>query len=162
MEQQKQNYDDRLAARDEAAKEFGYYDRLARAFGRNGLQAQIVQAAQEAIKVHANTTLGRLSNGIWQLELQENDPKTELEILARDLSQPGTLFRPFEYISGGEKFRVAISLAIAIGQSISGGRTVDTLVIDEGFGALDEVNRGLLRCIRRRTGSCGFTPRRCV
>lgn len=52
--------------------------------------------------------------------------------------------RPFEYISGGERFRVAISLAVAIGQSISGGRTVDTLVIDEGFGSLDEVNRDLL------------------
>ncbi len=52
--------------------------------------------------------------------------------------------RPFEYLSGGEKFRVAISLAIAVGQAIAGGRTVDTLIIDEGFGALDEINRGLL------------------
>lgn len=150
MENQKRAYEKCKAQRDAAEKEFGYYQRLARAFGRGGLQAKIVQAAQEAIKVHANTTLGRLSNGIWQIELEENAQKTELEILARDVSQPGTPLRPFEYLSGGEQFRVAISLAVAIGQSISGGRTVDTLVIDEGFGALDEVNRALLVSELRR------------
>ncbi|MBI1925989.1 SMC family ATPase, partial [Candidatus Poribacteria bacterium] len=144
MERQKQKYEGCRNARDQAEKEFDYYDRLARAFGRDGLQARIVQTAQEAIKIHANTTLGRLSNGVWQVELEENAQGTELEILARDLSQPGTPMRSFEYLSSGEAFRVAISLAVAIGQSISGGRTVDTLIIDEGFGRLDEVNRELL------------------
>lgn len=144
LKTQKQTYEERLDARDRAEREFGYYERLAHAFGRNGLQARIIQTAQEAIKVHANTTLGRLSNGTWQIELEENDKKTELEILARDLSSPGAPLRQFGYLSGGEKFRVAVSLAVAIGQSILGGRTVDTLIIDEGFGALDEVNRSLL------------------
>jgi exonuclease SbcC len=144
LENQKQTYEERLGARDRAEKEFGYYERLARAFRRNGLQARIVQTAQEAIKVHANTTLERLSNNTWQIELEENNQRTELEILARDLSSPGAPLRQFGYLSGGEKFRVAISLAVAIGHSILGGRTVDTLIIDEGFGALDEVNRSLL------------------
>ena len=76
---------------------------------------------------------------MWQIELAGDDQ--ELEIYAQDNSQPGMPKRPFEYLSGGEKFRVAISLAVAIGQSITGGRTVDTLIIDEGFGSLDEVNR---------------------
>jgi len=116
-----------------------YYEKLAGAFGRSGLQAQIVQEAQKKIKDAANTTLLHLSNGIWEIELVGDDQ--ELEIFAKDNSQPGTPKRLFEYLSGGEKFRVAISLAVAIGQSISGGRTVDSLIIDEGFGALDEVNR---------------------
>ena len=150
LERQKQDYGKCQKARDKVEKEFGYYNKLANAFGRSGLQAQIIQDAQKAIKTHANTTLGQLSNGVWQIELKESAQQTELEILARDLSQPGTPLRPFEYLSGGEKFRVAISLALAIGQSISGGRTVDTLVIDEGFGALDEVNRGLLVSELRR------------
>jgi len=47
-------------------------------------------------------------------------------------------------------FRVAISLAVAIGQSISGGRTVNTLIIDEGFESLDEVNHDNLVVELRR------------
>ncbi|KAF0247505.1 MAG: exonuclease SbcC, partial [bacterium] len=144
LENQRKSYLELKVLRDKTEKEVIYYTKLATTFGKRGLQAKIIQAAQEKIKQHANTTLRRLSNGVWQIDLQENNQGTELEILVRDLSQPKSPLRPFEYLSGGEKFRVAISLAIAIGQSISGGRTVDTLVIDEGFGALDEINRALL------------------
>ncbi len=144
IEHQRRVYLEIQTLRDKAEKETIYYTKLAKAFGKNGLQAKIIQMAQEKIKQHANTTLRRLSNGMWQVDLQENSQGTEIEILARDISQPGLPLRPFEYLSGGEKFRVAISIAIAIGQSISGGRSVDTLVIDEGFGALDEINRALL------------------
>lgn len=132
------------AERDEAAREFSYYKRLADAFGKHSLQAVIVQRAQEDIKRHANTILGRLTGNAWQVELKEDETHTELEIQARDLTQPGTPTRPFEYLSGGEQFRVAVSLAVAIGQSVVGGRTADTLVIDEGFGTLDNDNRGAL------------------
>ncbi len=144
LKSQKQAYEEQQVKRDKAEKEFGYYERLADAFGSKKLQAKIIQSAQETLKFHANTTLGRLSNGIWQFDLEENEQKTELEILARNLSQPGKPLRQFEYLSSGEKFLVAVSLAVAIGQSISGGRTVDTLIIDEGFGALDKVKRPLM------------------
>ncbi len=144
MNHSKETYDQRLAERENGDRELSYYSRLAAAFGRNGLQAAVVKSAQEAITRNANTTLAHLSSGTWKVVLEENEQKTELEILAQDLSQPGAPLRPFAYLSGGEKFRVAISLAVAIGQSITGGRTVDTLIIDEGFGALDEPNRGLL------------------
>jgi DNA repair exonuclease SbcCD ATPase subunit len=87
--------------------------------------------------------LSRLSNGEWQVELQDVS-ETELEIQARNVMQLGAHPRPFEYLSGGEKFRVAVSLAVAIGQSVLGERVVDTLVIDEGFGSLDETNRDLM------------------
>jgi len=150
MEHQQKIYQQLKEKRDAAEKEAICYNKLAKTFGRSGLQAKIIKTAQEKIKQHANTTLRRLSNGVWQIDLQENSQGTELEILARDLSQPGSPLRAFEYLSGGEKFRVAISLAIAIGQSISGGRAVDTLVIDEGFGALDEGNRSLLVSELRR------------
>jgi exonuclease SbcC len=139
MKSGQKDYEYHLDAFEKAQTQFRYYGKLADAFGNSGLQAQIIQEAQKKIKDAANTTLRHLSNGIWQIELVGDDQ--ELEIFAQDVSQPGMPRRPFEYLSGGEKFRVAISLAVAIGQSISGGRTVDTLIIDEGFGSLDEVNR---------------------
>lgn len=148
MKSGKEDYAKNLAAYEAAGTKFRYFEKLSNAFGRSGLQAQIVQEAQKKIKEAANTTLGYLSNGCWQIELSGDDE--QLEILAQDLSKPGLPIRPFEYLSGGEKFRVAISLAVAIGQSISGGRTVNTLIIDEGFGSLDEVNRDNLIAELRR------------
>jgi DNA repair protein SbcC/Rad50 len=103
--------------------------------------SQIIQQAQEQIAINANGILGRLSNGLWQVDLR-NGRENELHIEARDLMTGQT--RPFKCLSGGEKFRVAVSLAVAIGQYVLGGRSVDTLIIDEGFGALDETNRDLL------------------
>lgn len=148
MRSAKEEYDRNIEDHELAKTKLRYFEKLSAAFGRSGLQAQIVQEAQKRIKDAANTTLGYLSNGCWQIELSGDDQ--ELEILAQDLSKPGLPIRRFEYLSGGEKFRVAISLAVAIGQSISGGRTVDTLIIDEGFGSLDQVNRDNLVAELRR------------
>ncbi len=132
--------------RNEAEVEFGRDQELAEALGRDGLQARIIKQAQENLRGAANGILGRLSKGQWQIDLREageDDKEKELEIIARDLARGGAE-RTFDALSGGERFRVAISLAIAIGQMAAGGAPMNTLVIDEGFGALDEENRGLM------------------
>ncbi len=130
------------AERDAAQTEAERYRVLAEAFGRDGLQAKIIRQAQQNLRSAANGILGRLSKGQWQLDLVGEDD-SELEIIARDEGRGGYA-RTFDALSGGERFRVAISLAIAIGQMASGGAPMNTLVIDEGFGALDEENRGLM------------------
>ena len=124
--------------------EFGRDDDLAKALGRDGLQARIIKQAQENLRNAANGILGRLSKGQWQIDLRAaGEDDSELEIIARDDARGG-YERTFDALSGGERFRVAISLAIAIGQMAAGGAPMNTLVIDEGFGALDEENRGLM------------------
>lgn len=153
LRRQKADFEKADAAREAAEKVCTRADKLARDFGTRGLQAEIVRKAQGDITLLANDILGRLSQGGWQIDLRPNKDDTELEIIARDLSRgdnPHGYERPFENLSGGERFRVAISLAIAIGQSACGGHAMNTLVIDEGFGALDDVNRGLLVSELRR------------
>ena len=144
IQSQKQQYEAKEKELINVNKEINYYKCLDKTFGAKGLQAKIIQEAQEKIKLNANNTLARLSGGRWQIDLQENKDQTQLFIVARDLSQSSTPEQQFEYLSSGEKFIVAISLAVAIGQSIYGGRTVDSLVIDEGFGSLDDDKRPLM------------------
>ena len=87
---------------------------------------------------NANDTLAHLTNNEWQVEFDELSDN-ELEISCYYFSHG--FERNFDFISGGEKFCVAISVALAIGQSLQEGRTVDTLIIDEGFGSLDDNHR---------------------
>ncbi|MBV9124138.1 MAG: hypothetical protein JO112_12330, partial [Planctomycetes bacterium] len=50
-----------------------------------------------------------------------------------------------EMLSGSERFRVAVSLALAIGQYASRQhRPIQSVIIDEGFGCLDPANRQLM------------------
>ena len=101
MQQQKRTAEKQCAECDEAAKEFQRYDKLAAALGRKGLLARVVQTAQQRITINANDLLNRLSNGHWQVELQDVS-ENELQIQSLDLNtnQP----RLFEYLSGGERF----------------------------------------------------------
>lgn len=151
MNARKERFNKLEAQQKEVEREYGYYKDLAEAFGKKGLQARIIQEAQEKIKLNANRTLQHLSNGRWQIDLQGNDD--DLNIVAKDLSQAETPTRQFEYLSGGEKFIVSVSIAVAIGQSIAGGRTVNTLIIDEGFGSLDDEKRPLMVNEIRRLSS---------
>ena len=44
-----------------------------------------------------------------------------------------------EFISGSQRFRVAVSLALAIGRFAGGKqRPIEAVIIDEGFGSLDK------------------------
>lgn len=49
--------------------------------------------------------------------------------------------RQYKQFSGGERFAVAIAVALAVGQATHGAGNIRCLFIDEGFGALDANNR---------------------
>ena len=118
------------------------FKELAKAFGKNGLQALIIENAVPDIEIEANKILSRLTEGTMSLSLemvrptQKGRDKETLEIYIGDSS--GT--RSYETFSGGEAFRINFALRVAISKFIANrsGAQLRTLVVDEGFGTQDK------------------------
>ena len=140
------------AKREAAAKQAHLYKELARLLGREHLQRYLLQEAEKEIVKHANQILDRLSSGTLHLELRpqtmlRSKAKTTgrgvkaLELLAYN-SATGLSAQPVDFLSGSQRFRAAVSLALGIGQwSRNGSRAHDAVIIDEGFGSLDKQGR---------------------
>ncbi len=136
---------------------------LAELLGKDRLQLYLVRQAERQVVEHANAVLDRLSGGQLYLKLSgeaEGDGATgkalELEAYNR---QTGEKPINVAFLSGSQKFRVAVSLALGIGQYASRQhRPIESVIIDEGFGCLDRHGRqvmiqelqnlrGQMRCI---------------
>ena len=130
----------------EAKNELLIFQELAKAFGKNGLQALIIEHAVPEIEAEANRILSRLTEGTMTLSLemvkptQKGGERETLEIYIGDSS--GT--RSYETFSGGEAFRIDFSLRVGISKFIANrsGAQLRTLVIDEGFGTQDREGLG--------------------
>ena len=120
------------------------WDELAVAFGKNGVQALIIETAIPQLQDDANELLGRLTDHRMTLKLQLAEgrrerrmglPSEELQIRIAD--EVGT--RSYETFSGGEAFRINFALRIALSKLLArrSGAPLPTLFIDEGFGTQD-------------------------
>jgi exonuclease SbcC len=104
---------------------------------------QYVQASYfNQILTEANKRLKIMANGRFALLRKEEasnlKTQTGLEIVVMDHYTGRT--RSVKSLSGGESFKASLSLALGLSdviQSYAGGVEIDTLFIDEGFGALD-------------------------
>jgi exonuclease SbcC len=120
------------------------YQELAQAFGRNGIQAMMIENVLPQLEAETNRLLGRLSG--HQLHVQFVTQRASkgrqaklidtLDILIGDAS--GT--RPYETYSGGEAFRVNFAIRLALAQLLAqrSGLALKLLIIDEGFGTQDQ------------------------
>lgn len=122
-------------------------DRLAEAY--RTIPVLILENVIPALEAEANAILGRIgSSGLHvtlqtQRALKAKDTLAEtLDILVRDRAGE----RPIENFSGGERFRVDFALRVALAKLIAqrSGVELKTLIIDEGFGALDPEGLALL------------------
>ncbi len=91
----------------------------------------------------ANTRFMVMSSGQYELKraAQADNRKSQsgLELDVTD-HYNGTV-RSVRTLSGGETFLASLSLALGLSdeiQSVSGGISLDTMFVDEGFGSLDE------------------------
>jgi exonuclease SbcC len=130
----------------EVEREHNYHSLLAQLLGPNRLQLYLVRQAERQIVDHANAVLDRLSGGQLYLQLRGGEEAgvkaLELEAYNRTTGR-GAINVAF--LSGSQRFRVAVSLALGIGQYASRQhRPIESVIIDEGFGCLDRHGRQVM------------------
>ncbi len=131
------------------------YQELAQAFGKNGIQALMIENVLPQLEAEANQILGRLSANqlhvrfVTQRAGRRRSSRSNaklidtLDILIGDVQ--GT--RPYETYSGGEAFRINFAIRLALARLLAqrSGTALQMLIIDEGFGTQD--NAGCDRLI---------------
>jgi exonuclease SbcC len=130
-------------------REKGLYTDLTTAFGRNGIQAMLIETAIPEIQDEANRLLAQMTSGRMHIELrtQRERASGEGQIETLDVVIHDNLgSRPYEMYSGGEAFRVNFALRIALSRLLAqrAGARLETLVVDEGFGSQDQEGRDRL------------------
>jgi exonuclease SbcC len=124
------------------------YEDLSLAFGKNGIQAYLIDEALPELELEANALLHRLTDSRLSLKLEtqrqrrttKGEPIETLDIYIGDELTPA---RSYELFSGGEAFRINIALRIALSKVLAhrAGAPLPTLFIDEGFGTQDATGR---------------------
>ncbi|MBE9050098.1 SMC family ATPase [Nostocales cyanobacterium LEGE 11386] len=141
-------YDQQQQQLQSCKQEQRVYQELAQAFGKNGIQALMIENVLPQLEAETNQLLSRLSAN--QLHVQFITQKSgrsgkskkknaklidTLDILIAD--SRGT--RAYETYSGGEAFRINFAIRLALAKLLAqrAGAALQLLIIDEGFGTQD-------------------------
>lgn len=124
--------------RDRAREEQQVAAVLGRQLRSDGFPRWLVASALDALVVDASEKLGELSGGQFSLTHDRG------EFLVVDHTDADSR-RPVKTLSGGETFQASLSLALALSAQLSGlaargAPRLESIVLDEGFGTLDESN----------------------
>jgi len=133
----------------------GLYDKLTKAFGRDGIPARIIGNAIPELRIEANQLLNMLTDGQLSIsidpvrETKSRGLKETLEVTVIDAIGGK---RAYEMYSGGERLRIDFALRVALSRLLANraGARLETLVVDEGFGSQDSEGRmRLLEAVMR-------------
>jgi DNA repair protein SbcC/Rad50 len=132
--------------RDELSERQGVFQELAEAFGKKGVQAMLIETAIPEIEEEANRLLGRMTDNQMHLtfEMQREKKQGGGAIETLDIKIADALgTRVYDAFSGGEAMRVNFAIRVALSRLLArrAGASLETLVIDEGFGTLDAQGR---------------------
>ena len=126
----------------DAQQQIWIYQRLDEAFGKDGIQALIIENAVPQIEKEANAILSQLTDNRIQIsfeslrDLKKGGTRETLDVKISD--EIGE--RSYHLYSGGEAFRTDFALRIALSKVLAmrSGTRLRTLFIDEGFGTQDQ------------------------
>ena len=134
-----------LQEADERYSQVGFLAKLARGDNESRMSVQrfvLATRLEEVLRV-ANEHIAHMTQSRYRLlrseDVGDRRSSSGLDLLVHDAYTGDR--RPVATLSGGEGFMAALSLALGLSdvvQSISGGRHLETLFIDEGFGSLDQ------------------------
>ena len=118
------------------------YKNIYQMMSKDGLQALLIEEAIPELEYEANYLLSRLTDNQCHImieslkDLKKGGTKETLDIKISDSAG----VRPYEMFSGGEAFRIDFSLRIALSKLLArrAGTSLQTLIIDEGFGSQDD------------------------
>lgn len=127
----------------ELEKEVNLYTALSKFFSKTGIQASILDTVISEIETLSNSFLRRLSHKPFSIRFitQRQDTKGQMkETLDVEVISPASV-KYIEDLSGGEQFRVAFSvrLALAAVQARRQGGDLTLLLLDEVSSSLDKV-----------------------
>lgn len=112
---------------------------------RMDFETYVLAAYFEAVLTQANVRLIQMSNGRYYFvrkeEVVDKRRNQGLDLAMMDLYTGKD--REVATLSGGERFKAALSLALGLADVVgeaSGGIELSTIFIDEGFGTLDEAS----------------------
>jgi exonuclease SbcC len=139
-------YEEQQQQFQELQRQYRVHQELAIAFGKNGIQALMIENILPQLEAETNHILARLTGNqlhvqfVTQRAGKRASKKTTklidtLDILIADAN--GT--RPYETYSGGEAFRINFSIRLALARLLAqrAGTSLQMLIVDEGFGTQD-------------------------
>jgi exonuclease SbcC len=118
---------------EEKRRKWKIYESLSQAYGKNGIPLMIIAAEMPKI----NSEIAKILHGITNFDvvLEADADNNDLEIYL----DYGDSRRPIELGSGMEKMIASLAIRVAL-INVSALPKSDVLIIDEGFGALDDTN----------------------
>lgn len=147
LETLQKQYEDSKTRLDKLKRQQNIYQELAQAFGKNGIQALMIENVLPQLEAQTNHILSRLTGN--QLHVQFITQKAgkgrskkkaaklidTLDIHINDAR--GT--RSYETYSGGEGFRINFAIRLALAKLLAqrSGTSLQMLIVDEGFGTQD-------------------------
>ena len=126
----------------EAERELHSRENLLRAASPQGVPLLATMRAIDGFERHANDAVSTLCSMGLRFSISDRRRAPEVLIEARDETGPWRDYRTF---SGGERMRFDIAMRVGLCR-VTGVRA-DTLIIDEGHGALDPESAGRLQML---------------
>lgn len=135
-------YDNTKVKYDNMKDKLYVYEELQKAWGKNGIQAIIIDNILPQIEDEINKYLKILSDDkifikfITQKESKNGNKSETLEIIVSDSKGA----RSYERYSGGQRTRIDFACHIGMSKFLAkrSGANIDLFMVDEGIGTLDE------------------------